>query len=120
MCYRSAMRLKAIALLAALFAVRLVKESRSDGATHYDVPGVITATAGLVALVYGLTKATVDGWGAPTTVGFLVAAVVLLGTFVVIEQRTTYPLLPLWIVVDWNRGCAFLLRFLAALRQAPH
>jgi len=104
-----------IALLAALFALRLVKESKSEGATHYDVPGVITATAGLVALVYGFTKATVDGWGAPTTVGFLVAAVVLLGTFVVIEQRTIYPLLPLWIVVDWNRGCAFLLRFLAAM-----
>jgi EmrB/QacA subfamily drug resistance transporter len=104
-----------IALLAALFALRLVKESKSEGATHYDVPGVITATAGLVALVYGFTKATVDGWGAPTTVGFLVAAVVLLGTFVVIEQRTTYPLLPLWIVLDWNRSCAFLLRFLAAM-----
>jgi len=104
-----------ISVLAALFALRLVKESKTEGNTRYDIPGVITATAGLVSLVYGFTKATVDGWGAPTTVGFLAAAVVLLTTFVIIEQRTTYPLLPMWIVVDWNRGCSFLLRFLAAM-----
>ncbi len=104
-----------ISILTAVFALRLVKESKTGGNTRYDIPGVIIATAGLVSLVYGFTKATVDGWGAPTTVGFLVAAVVLLTTFVVIEQRTTNPLLPMWIVVDWNRGCAFLLRFLAAM-----
>ncbi|HEX3946271.1 MAG TPA: MFS transporter [Acidimicrobiales bacterium] len=104
-----------ISILAAGFAVRLVKESRAEGNTRYDIPGAVAATLGLVSLVYGFTKATTDGWGSPTTLGFLVAAVLLLGIFVLIEQRTTHPLLPMRVVLDRNRGGAYLLSFLAPM-----
>src|SRR6185437_15334539 len=63
-----------IAIVAALAAVRLVTESRAEGNTRYDLPGAVTATGGLVALVYGFTKASSDGWGSPVTVTFLAAA----------------------------------------------
>src|SRR5947199_63834 len=52
-----------IAVLAALAAYRFVGESRATGDTRYDLPGACTATAGLVALVYGFTRASTDGWG---------------------------------------------------------
>ena len=104
-----------VALFAALAALRLVKESRATGNTKYDIPGALVSTLGLVSLVYGFTKATVDGWGSPTTVGFLLAAVVLLGAFVVIERRTTHPLLPLRVILDRNRGGSFLISFLTGM-----
>jgi predicted MFS family arabinose efflux permease len=58
--------------------------------------------------VYAFTKASTDGWGATVTVGFLIAAAVLLIAFVVIELRTSHPLLPMRVVLDRNRGGAFL------------
>jgi EmrB/QacA subfamily drug resistance transporter len=97
-----------IAIVAALAAVRFVGESRAEGNTRYDLPGVVTSTGGLVALVYGFTKASTDGWGAPITVGMLVAAAALLVLFVVIELRTSHPLLPMRVILDRNRGGAFL------------
>jgi EmrB/QacA subfamily drug resistance transporter len=104
-----------VAVLTALFATRLVRESRATGNTRYDIPGVIAATAGLVSLVYGFTKATTDGWGSPITLGYLIAAVLLLAVFVIIERRTSNPLLPMRVVLDRNRGGSFLLSFLAPM-----
>ncbi|MFC3741285.1 MFS transporter [Paractinoplanes deccanensis] len=97
-----------IAILAALAAARFVGESRAEGNTRYDLPGALTSTAGLVALVYGFTKASEDGWDSATTIGFLVAAAVLLVAFVVIELRSSHPLLPMRVILDRNRGGSFL------------
>jgi EmrB/QacA subfamily drug resistance transporter len=97
-----------IAIVAALAAVRFVGESRAEGNTRYDVPGALVSTAGLVALVYGFTKASEDGWGAPATVAFLVAAAVLLVAFIVIELRSSHPLLPMRVILDRNRGGAYV------------
>ena len=101
-----------ISLAAAAAAVRLVHESRAEGSTKYDVPGAITATAGLVALVYGLTTASTNGWGSSTTLGFLGVSVVLLVSFVAIELRASHPLLPMRILLNRNRGGSFLSSFL--------
>ena len=73
-----------------------------------DMPGTATAVGGLLALVYGLTKAETDGWGAGATLGFLAVAAVLLTAFVAIQRRSSHPLLPLRVVLDRNRGGAFL------------
>ena len=97
-----------IAVLASIGAVLVVHESRADGSTRYDVPGAVLSTLGLVSLVYGFTKAESDGWGATVTVVLLVVAVVLLASFVLLETKTSHPLLPLRVVRDRNRGGAFL------------
>jgi EmrB/QacA subfamily drug resistance transporter len=102
-----------IAILAALAATRLVSESRSPANHGYDLAGAATVTGGLVALVYGFTKAGTDGWGSTTTLGLFAAAAVLLATFVVIELRTAHPLLPLRVVLNRNRGGSFLASLLA-------
>src|SRR3954462_14350301 len=76
----------------------LLRESRVDRAhRHFDFPGAATITAGLMLLVYAMTRATTDGWGASSTVGLLAGAVGLIGSFVAIELRSPAPLLPLRI-----------------------
>jgi len=82
-----------------------------DGAGHrqrVDLPGVLFATGGLVALVYGCTEAVSSGWGSGRVVGFLIASAMLLIAFVLREARTDAPVLPLQIVLDRNRGGAYL------------
>jgi EmrB/QacA subfamily drug resistance transporter len=97
-----------IALIAVALTIPLVRESRAHGDTRYDIPGAVTATAGLVSLVYGFTKAAGDGWDSAATLGFTTAGVILLAVFVVIEVRSANPLLPMRILLDRNRGGAYL------------
>ncbi|MFI1094606.1 MFS transporter [Streptomyces sp. NPDC020917] len=80
-----------------------------------DVPGVILASAGLVSLVYGFSRAESDGWGAGLTVGLFVAAGVLLVAFVLVESRVKAPLLPLRVVTERNRGGIYLSLGLAVI-----
>ena len=97
-----------IAIVTAIVAVPIVKESKALGNTSYDIPGAVTATAGLVSLVYGFTQAAQKGWTATSTLTYLGAAVVLLVAFVTIEVRTKNPLLPMRVVLDRTRGGSFL------------
>ena len=97
-----------IAIVAAVAAFRYITESRASSNHGYDIPGAVTVTGGLLALVYGFTKAGTDGWGSSITVSLFAAAAVLLVAFVLIEQRVQHPLLPLRVVLDRNRGGSFL------------
>ena len=97
-----------IALVTAVAAIRVIRESRDVVRHSYDIPGAATVTAGLFFLVYGFTIAGTDGWGASLTIGLLAAAVVSLGAFVAIELRSAHPLLPMRVILDRNRGGSFL------------
>jgi EmrB/QacA subfamily drug resistance transporter len=92
----------------------LIEHSRSAHRARLDLPGTLVVSAGLFALVYGFSHADTDGWANGVTIGLLVAAGVLLSTFVVLQQRVSHPLLPLRIVVDRNRGGSYLAMFMAA------
>ncbi|MCX6440569.1 MAG: MFS transporter [Actinobacteria bacterium] len=97
-----------IAVVAFILATRFVHESKAEGNRTYDVPGVITATAGLFSLTYGFNQAATSGWSDGHTLGFLAAAVVLLVVFVVIESKVANPLMPLRVIIDRNRGGSYL------------
>ena len=97
-----------IALLAAVAAGRTITESRAQGTTRYDIPGALLSTAGLVCLVYGFTKADTDGWASTPTVVLISLALVLLVSFVLVEARSSHPLLPLRVVAERNRAGAFI------------
>lgn len=103
-----------VALITAIFAARLIKESRTPGRAHYDIPGAITVTLGLVALVYGFSEAGNNGWAAASTIIPLAAAGLLLVGFVIIEARVDNPLLPLRVVLERNRAGAFIAGLLSA------
>jgi EmrB/QacA subfamily drug resistance transporter len=110
-----------VALIVAAAALPLVHESKAHGDTRYDVPGVLLATIGLFSLVFGFTEAArlknpedrtstaVQGWGDPTTLTWLITAVVLLVAFVWWERRSSNPMLPLRVVLDRNRGGSYLI-----------
>jgi EmrB/QacA subfamily drug resistance transporter len=76
---------------------------------HFDLAGATSVTAGLMLLVYTLTRATDDGWSSGSTLTLLGASIVLIGAFIAIELRSRAPLLPLRL---------FRLRMLAAANVA--
>jgi Na+/melibiose symporter-like transporter len=57
----------------------------------------VLVTAGLVALVFGITQASDYGWGSGETIGIFLASAALLVGFLVWEVRAAEPLMPMWI-----------------------
>src|ERR671935_559164 len=85
-----------IGLAALAFVPRYVSESRADGLTrHFDTAGAVTVTGSLMALVYGLTQSTNNGWTSIQTIGALAGSAVLMAAFLWIENRSRSPLVPL-------------------------
>jgi EmrB/QacA subfamily drug resistance transporter len=85
----------AIVLAGAL--ILLADDRRRGRLAHFDVLGALLATAGALLLVYALVRAPAVGWGSARTIGELAGSAVLLAAFVVNEQRSRNPLLPLSI-----------------------
>ncbi|MFI7009944.1 MFS transporter [Streptomyces sp. NPDC050145] len=91
-----------VAAAGAYFVIREPAGTRNR--SPLDLPGVVLSTLGLVALVYGFTRAESAGWSDVTTIGMFVGSAVLLLAFVAVEARVKHPLLPLRVVADRNRG----------------
>jgi len=102
-----------IAVVAAAGGWRYLSGVRGGASRGFDIPGVLLVTGGLVTLVYGCTQVVSAGWGSSIVLGSLAISAVLLVAFVLREARTRSPLLPLWIVLDRNRGGAYLAAALA-------
>src|SRR3954462_3144396 len=98
-----------IGIIAALLAPRFLNESdRHEG--WLAVPGAIFGTSGLLALVYGLTRAgnAAYGWSDAWTITSLVAGVVLLALFFLVESRVRHPLLPFRVFANRSRAASFV------------
>jgi EmrB/QacA subfamily drug resistance transporter len=102
-----------IAIPAALAAQALLHNVAPAVKPKLDIPGTVTASTGLFAIVYGFANAQTHSWSAPLTISMLAAGVLLLAAFVAIQQRSANPLLPLRVVLDRNRGGSFLAMVLA-------
>jgi EmrB/QacA subfamily drug resistance transporter len=105
-----------IGLVLVLLAPRVLGESeRRRG--RFDLPGAITGSLGLGALVYGLSEAAttftngqaVGHWGSVKVIVSLVAAVVLLGAFALIEARSRHALVPPRVLRSRDRTGAYLI-----------
>jgi EmrB/QacA subfamily drug resistance transporter len=97
-----------IAIPTALMAFRYVVNQVSPARPKLDIPGTLTASAGLFALVFGFSNSETHSWGDPVTIIMLAIAVVLLTAFVFIEGRVSHPLLPLRVIADRTRGGSYL------------
>jgi EmrB/QacA subfamily drug resistance transporter len=74
----------------------LLRESRAELAhRHFDLPGAVSITGGLMLLVYAMTRAVQHGWATAETIGLLAASVAAIAAFVAIELRSSAPLLPM-------------------------
>ncbi|MFD6968539.1 MFS transporter [Streptomyces sp. NPDC059949] len=104
------------AIVAAVGAWLVIREpAGSRNRAPLDVPGVVLSTLGLVALVYGFTRAESEGWSDGLTVGMFVGSAVLLATFVLVEGLVKSPLLPLRVLLERNRGGVYLSLGLAVI-----
>jgi EmrB/QacA subfamily drug resistance transporter len=81
---------------------------RDAGRRVLDLPGALTATLGLFLLVFGVSRAESNGWGSVTTVALLVGGVALLAVFVLVEKRSTHPLLPLRVITNRARAGSYV------------
>ncbi|TFV76628.1 DHA2 family efflux MFS transporter permease subunit [Blastococcus sp. CT_GayMR20] len=110
-----------VAIFAILAAIPIVPESKAPGDTSYDIPGAVLITLGLASVVYGFTRVAMEaqenaqpggsgesGWTEPLALLFIGGGLLLVAAFVVLELRTRNPLLPMRIVLDRNRGGAYL------------
>lgn len=102
-----------IGALVLFLAPRVLNESQGSG-TKLDLPGAVTVTAGMSTLVYGLTKASDEGWGSTTTIVTLGIAAALLVAFVIIEHLSEHPLMPFRIFANRNRTGAYLIMLFLA------
>jgi EmrB/QacA subfamily drug resistance transporter len=96
------------AVPAALGALRLIHDGRPATRPRLDLPGTLTATSGLFALVYGFSSAETNGWSDSVTIIMFAASAALLVGFVAIQRRVDNPLLPLRVVLDRDRGGSYL------------
>jgi EmrB/QacA subfamily drug resistance transporter len=96
-----------IALVAGAGAATVMPGSAGRGHGALDLPGAALVGGGLVALVYGCTKAATLGWSSGTVLLLFAMSAVLLALFVVRESRVPSPLLPLRIVADRVRAGSY-------------
>ncbi|MFD5874286.1 MFS transporter [Streptomyces sp. NPDC060322] len=94
--WRSTMGLLSVAAVTVLvLAPKLLTESRTPERPKLDVPGAVTVTGGLLALIYSLSTAAERGFGGTDVRITLVLGVALLAAFVVVESRSAAPLVSL-------------------------
>ncbi|MFD3928081.1 MFS transporter [Streptomyces sp. NPDC058614] len=94
--WRSTMGLLAVfALIVLPLAPGLLPESRTPDRPRLDIPGAVTVTGGLLALIYSLSTAAERGFGGADVITTLVAGVALLAAFGYVESRTEAPLVSL-------------------------
>ncbi|GHG24225.1 MFS transporter [Streptomyces zaomyceticus] len=104
------------AIVAAVGAYLVIREPAGGrNRSTLDIPGVILSTLGLVALVYGFTRAESEGWSDAGTIGLFIGSAVLLLAFVLTEAKVKSPLLPLRVLTDRNRGGVYLSLGLAVI-----
>src|SRR5919206_1313811 len=109
-----------VAVIAIVAAIPFVPESKAPGDASYDVPGALLVTVGLASIVYGFTRVaqtsqsnaakglTASGWSDPWALLAIGVGVLLVAVFVAVELRVRNPLLPMRLVLDRNRGGAYL------------
>lgn len=71
-----------------------IKESKDK---HLDLPGAVLITGGLMALVYGLTLASEDGWTNSLTLIVFGISFAMIAAFLFNETKSKHPLVPLSI-----------------------
>jgi EmrB/QacA subfamily drug resistance transporter len=92
-----------------------LKKKLSESKPKLDLPGVVLVSSAVFCLVYGCSNAASHRWGSPSTFGFLTAGAVLFLVFGLWQVRAAHPLLPPSVVLDRNRGGAYLAMFIAGV-----
>jgi EmrB/QacA subfamily drug resistance transporter len=84
-----------VGLVTCYLGAKFVKETEVRQGKHFDVPGQITAVIALSGLVATLIEGGSKGWTSPMVLTMAVLTVLFAAAFVLIEQRSTQPMLPM-------------------------
>jgi EmrB/QacA subfamily drug resistance transporter len=76
-----------------VLAATRVRESRDPDARRTDAAGLVTFSAALFGIVYGLLRGNAAGWTSAQIVLALAGGIVLLGAFVAVEAMQARPML---------------------------
>jgi len=85
-------------LVIGLGSAALEETSARHAGQRLDVPGALTITAALTALVYGVVETASYSWGSPRTLGVLGVSVALFALAAAIERRSPNPLIPFFVL----------------------
>lgn len=85
----------AIGVVAFIFGVPRMRETRDPNATGLDYPGTVSFTATLALFTFGVIQAPESGWGSPLVVTLLAASAAFLAAFIMVETRVKRPMLEL-------------------------
>ncbi|GAB3798320.1 MFS transporter [Humibacter antri] len=97
--WRSTMALGVVmGALVLVLAPLLLTESRAEWHARLDIPGAVTVSGGLLALIYGMSEAAQRGWAHVDVIASMVIAAVLLGAFWAVEKRAKHPLVALAVL----------------------
>ena len=100
-----------VGVAAILVAPRYLHETEGHRG-RLDVPGAVSSTLGVSALVFGIVDSSAVGWGDPVTIGALILGLALIALFVANQHRAAEPLMPLRLFADRVRAGAYTARFL--------
>jgi EmrB/QacA subfamily drug resistance transporter len=106
------------AILGSLWAGTILHELvKPDEIRGYDLPGTAVFVVGLTGLVYGVSRGGISGWDDPQTIAGIVAGVILLPLFVLIERHQRAPMLDLTIFENRMFSAATAAAFINGLSR---
>ncbi len=74
-----------IGIIGITMASIFLRQSQAERRAHFDIPGFIFSALGLASLLYGISDASTDGWHSTKVLGCLIAGLLLLVIFVILE-----------------------------------
>jgi EmrB/QacA subfamily drug resistance transporter len=89
-----------VGVLAIILGLRFLRPSPRREAQRLDLVGLLLATPGVAAVIYGLTQASSHGWISPSALGPIALGLLLVAAFAAWELRQATPLLDLRIFRD--------------------
>ena len=83
-----------------VFGLLLVREQRQEHAGRFDLPGFVLAGAGLGSTMYALSEGSAHGWTSASILSAAALGVALLVALVVVELRTSEPMIDLHLLTN--------------------
>jgi EmrB/QacA subfamily drug resistance transporter len=89
-----------VGLIAFAIGFLFLREHRESAPGRFDLPGFVLGGSGLGLVMYALSEGPQRGWTAPDIAFSAIAGVLVLAIFVVVELRSTAPMVQLRLLAN--------------------